>query len=172
MSSGLWSQWHNPLNHSPEIAEITLPTLAPSFSGMWKCAQYSQNSNSLKLWWSLDLHNTSLDAKFSFQNFNFCSSIKSMIRRSYLTNFDPQLASSLKQAKEKVIATNKITKIPLKKLFISSGWSLVSDSFCFSWSCSLKEILFQNILFQKQCLACDGCFGVFAKIKKGSRIGS
>ena len=76
--SGLWSQWHNPLNHSPQIAENTLPTLEPSFSEMWKCPQYSQNSNSLKLWWSLGLHNTSLDAKFSVQNFNFCWSIKLM----------------------------------------------------------------------------------------------
>ena len=66
--SGLWSKWHNRLNHSPQIAKNSLPTLAPSFPGMWKCAQYSQNSNSLKLWWSLDLRNTSLDAKFSVQN--------------------------------------------------------------------------------------------------------
>ena len=76
--SGLWSQWHNPLNHSPQIAENTLPTLAPSFSEMWKCPQYSQNSNSLKLWWSLGLYNTSLDAKFSVQNSNLCWSLKSM----------------------------------------------------------------------------------------------
>ena len=34
--SGLWSQWHNPLTHSPQIAKNTLPKLAPSFSKMWK----------------------------------------------------------------------------------------------------------------------------------------
>ena len=29
-------------------------------------------------------------------------------------------------------------------------------------------ILFQNILFSKEFLACSGCFGLFTKIKKGS----
>ena len=29
-------------------------------------------------------------------------------------------------------------------------------------------ILFQNILFSKEFLACNGCFGLFSKIKKGS----
>ena len=29
-------------------------------------------------------------------------------------------------------------------------------------------ILFQNILFLKEFLACNGCFGLFSKIKKGS----
>ena len=29
-------------------------------------------------------------------------------------------------------------------------------------------ILFQNILFLKEFLACNGCFGLFTKIKKGS----
>ena len=38
--SGLWSQWHNPFTHSPQIAENTLPRVAPSFSKMWKCPQY------------------------------------------------------------------------------------------------------------------------------------
>ena len=32
-------------------------------------------------------------------------------------------------------------------------------------------ILFQNILFLKQFLACNGCFGLFTKIKKGSWTG-
>ena len=40
--SGFWSQWHNPLTHSPQIAENTLPRLVPSFSKMWKCLQYPQ----------------------------------------------------------------------------------------------------------------------------------
>ena len=30
-------------------------------------------------------------------------------------------------------------------------------------------ILFQNILFLKEVLACNGCFGLFTKIKKGSK---
>ena len=38
--SGLWSQWHNPLSHSHQIAENTLPRLVHSFSEMWKCLQY------------------------------------------------------------------------------------------------------------------------------------
>ena len=38
--SGIWSQWHNPLTHSPQIAENTLPRLASNFSKMWKCPQY------------------------------------------------------------------------------------------------------------------------------------
>ena len=38
--SGLWSQWHNLLAHSPQIAENALPRLGPSFSKMWKCFQY------------------------------------------------------------------------------------------------------------------------------------
>ena len=90
--SGLWSQWHNPLNHSPQIAENTLPTLAPSFSEMWKCPQYSQNSNSLNLWWSLGLHNTSLDAKFSVQNL---SQIHQMVYN--LTHNYPLAISRLKK---------------------------------------------------------------------------
>ena len=32
----------------------------------------------------------------------------------------------------------------------------------------LLIILFQNILFLKEFLACNGCFGLFTKIKKGS----
>ena len=32
-------------------------------------------------------------------------------------------------------------------------------------------ILFQNILFLKQFLACNGCFGLYTKIKKGSWTG-
>ena len=38
--SGLWLQWHNPLTYSPQIAENTLPRLAPTFSKMWKCPKY------------------------------------------------------------------------------------------------------------------------------------
>ena len=34
--SGLWLQWHNPLTHSPQIAQNTLPRLELSFSKMWK----------------------------------------------------------------------------------------------------------------------------------------
>ena len=41
-ASGLWSQWHKPLSHRPQIAEHTLPRLAPRFSKMWKCPQYSK----------------------------------------------------------------------------------------------------------------------------------
>ena len=37
----------------------------------------TQNSYSLTLWWSLGLHNTSLNAKFSVQNSSFCWWIKS-----------------------------------------------------------------------------------------------
>ena len=64
MSSGLWSQCHNPLSHVLQIAENTLPRLAPSFS---KCgnAPNTQNSYMLTQWWPLGLLNTSLDAKFS-----------------------------------------------------------------------------------------------------------
>ena len=38
--SGLWLQWHNPLTHSPQIAQNTLPRLELCFSKMWKCPQY------------------------------------------------------------------------------------------------------------------------------------
>ena len=76
VSSGLWSQWHNPLSHSPQIVKNILPRLASRFSKMWKCPN-TQNSYSLTLWWPLSLHNTSLVAKFSAQNFRFCWSIKS-----------------------------------------------------------------------------------------------
>ena len=79
--SGLWSQWHNPLTHSPQIAKNTLPKLAPSFSKIWKyhqCSQCLQNSFSLRLEWPLGLQNTSLDAKFSVKNFSLCGSVKSM----------------------------------------------------------------------------------------------
>ena len=53
VSSGLWWQRHNPLT------------------------QYPKHSYSLTLWWSLGLHNTSLNAKFSVQNSSFCWWIKS-----------------------------------------------------------------------------------------------
>ena len=36
----LWSQWHKPLSHSPQIAENNLPRLATRFYKMWKCPQY------------------------------------------------------------------------------------------------------------------------------------
>ena len=36
----LWSKWHNPLKHSPQVAGNTLPRLAPRFSRMWKFPQY------------------------------------------------------------------------------------------------------------------------------------
>ena len=36
VSRGLWSQWHNPLTHSPQTAENTLPIPAPSFYKIWK----------------------------------------------------------------------------------------------------------------------------------------
>ena len=39
--SGFWSQpTYDPPSHSPEIAENTLPRLAPRFFKMWKCLQY------------------------------------------------------------------------------------------------------------------------------------
>ena len=37
--SGLWSQCHNPLSHSPQIAENTLPRRALNFYKIWKCPQ-------------------------------------------------------------------------------------------------------------------------------------
>ena len=40
--SGLWSQWHNPLSHSPQIAENTLPGLVPSYFKMLNCLQYQK----------------------------------------------------------------------------------------------------------------------------------
>ena len=40
VSSELWSQWNDPLTHSPQIAKTTLPRLAPTFSKMWKSLQY------------------------------------------------------------------------------------------------------------------------------------
>ena len=36
VSRGLWSQWHNPLTHSPQTAENTLPIPAPNFYKIWK----------------------------------------------------------------------------------------------------------------------------------------
>ena len=81
--------------------------------------------------------------------------------------FNPQLA------KEKVIAITSI----LSEFFFNlmSDWSLVSDLFCFSWSCSLKEIGFKRknkkYPILKQILACSGCFGLFNKNKKGFRTG-
>ena len=61
LSTSNWSQWHNPLSHSPQIEENTLPRLEPRFP---KCgnAPNTQNSYSLTLGWPLGLHNTSLDA--------------------------------------------------------------------------------------------------------------
>ena len=75
LSSGLWSQWHNPLTRSPQIAEILSQDLHPVFT---KYRNAPITHNSLTLQWPLGLHNTSLDAKFNAQNFSFCWSIKSM----------------------------------------------------------------------------------------------
>ena len=60
----------------PKLQKILSPGLHPVFP---KCgnALYTQNSYSLTLWWHLGLQITSMDAKFSVQNFSFCS-IKSM----------------------------------------------------------------------------------------------
>ena len=71
---------HNGITHlttHPKFQKILSQGLHPVLP---KCgnAPDIQNSYSLTLYWSLDLHNTSLDAKFSVQNFSFCSSIKSM----------------------------------------------------------------------------------------------
>ena len=60
--NGLWSQCHNALNHSLQIAENILPRLAHSFSKMWNAPNIQ---NSYSLWCPLGLYNTSLDAKFS-----------------------------------------------------------------------------------------------------------
>ena len=67
---------------------------------------------------------------------------------------------------------------------LKSDWSLVPDSFCFWWFYPLKGTRFKrnnkinffkafwwsSLLFLKEFLACSGCFGLFAKIKKGSEI--
>ena len=60
-----------------KLQKILLPDLQPVFR---KCgnASNTQNSYSWTLWWPLDLHNTSLDARFSVKNFNFYWQIKSM----------------------------------------------------------------------------------------------
>ena len=61
----------------PKLQKILSPYLHPDFP---KCGNSpnTQNSYSLTLWWHLGLHNISLDAKFSVQNFTFCWSNKSM----------------------------------------------------------------------------------------------
>ena len=57
---------------------------------------------------------------------------------------------------------------------LNRNWSLVPGPNCFPWSCPFKrdwvrkKIPFQNILFLKEFLACNGCFGLFTKIRKGS----
>ena len=38
--SGLWSQCHNPLIHSPQIAKNVFPSLVHSIFKIWKCSQY------------------------------------------------------------------------------------------------------------------------------------
>ena len=50
--SGLWWQCHDPLSHSPQIAENTLLGLTPNFYKMRKCPK---NSYTLTLWWPLGL---------------------------------------------------------------------------------------------------------------------
>ena len=61
----------------PKLQKILSPHLHPDFP---KCgnAPNIQSSYSLTLWWPLGLHNISLDATFSVQNFSFCWWIKSM----------------------------------------------------------------------------------------------
>ena len=43
--SGFWWQWHNPLSHSDQIVEKTLPTPAPRFSKMWNVPNTQNNYN-------------------------------------------------------------------------------------------------------------------------------
>ena len=61
----------------PKLQQILSWDLYPDFP---KCGNTpnTQNNYSLTLQWPLGLHNTSLDAKFSVQNFSFCWKIKSM----------------------------------------------------------------------------------------------
>ena len=63
----LWSQWYNPLSHSPNLLKKFSPDLHPDFP---KCgiAPNTQSSYSLRLWWPSGLLNTSLDTKFNVQN--------------------------------------------------------------------------------------------------------
>ena len=70
---------HNGITHlatHPKSQKILSSDLHSDFL---KCgnAPNTQNSYSLPLWWPLGLYNTSLDARFSVQNFSFCWSIKS-----------------------------------------------------------------------------------------------
>ena len=46
--NGLWSQCHNPLSYSRQIAENTFPRIAPNFYKMWN-APNTQNSYSLTI---------------------------------------------------------------------------------------------------------------------------
>ena len=66
----LWSQYHNPLSHSPQIAENALPRVAPSFCKIRKCPQHP-NSYSLTLRWPLGLNNTSLRTNSVFKTSAF-----------------------------------------------------------------------------------------------------
>ena len=65
---------HNGITHlatHPKLQKIFSPDLHPDFP-ICGNAPDTQNSYSLTLWWALGLHNTSLYAKFSAQNFSFC----------------------------------------------------------------------------------------------------
>ena len=61
----------------PILQKILSPDLHSDFP---KCENVpnTESSYSLILWWRLSLYNTSLDAKFSVENFSFCWSVKSM----------------------------------------------------------------------------------------------
>ena len=54
-----------------KLKKALSPDLHPVFE---KCgnAPNTQNNYRLTLWWPLGLHNTSMDAKFTWQNFSFC----------------------------------------------------------------------------------------------------
>ena len=65
---------HNAITHlatHPKLQKILSQDLHPVLQ---KCgnAPNAQKSYSLKLWWPLGLHNTSLDVKLRAQNFRFC----------------------------------------------------------------------------------------------------
>ena len=68
---------YNDITHLPTHPKLhkILPSDLNSIFPKCGNAHNTQNCYSLTLWWYLDLHNTSLDAKFSVQNFSFCWSI-------------------------------------------------------------------------------------------------
>ena len=70
---------HNRITHlgtQPKSHKLLAPDLPPDFLNYGNVPN-TQNSYSLTLWCLFGLHKTSLDAKFSFQNFSLCWSIKS-----------------------------------------------------------------------------------------------